>query len=61
MHDVVVHPAVEAFVSASRTLLSSALRPSDLTPEECEVIAQYIMALSTVNTPWSGYLLSRYT
>ncbi len=58
---VAFSPAVEAFVSASETLLSPALRQSNLTPEECHVIAQYVMDLSNVKTPWSGHLLSRYT
>ena len=61
MPEVLVHPAVAAFVSASQTLLSPSLRPTDLTPEECEVIARYVMDLSNVKTPWSGHLLSRYT
>lgn len=54
-------PAVQAFVNASEVLLSPSLRRSDLTPEECHVIAQYVMDLSNVKTPWSGHLLSRYT
>jgi hypothetical protein len=58
---VALSPAVQAFVSASESLLSPALRPSELTPEECQVIAQYVMDLSNVKTPWSGHLLSRYT
>jgi hypothetical protein len=58
---VTLCPAVQAFVNASETLLLPALRPSGLTPDECQLIAQYVMDLSKVKTPWSGYLLSRYT
>jgi hypothetical protein len=61
MRELIVSPAVQTFVSASESLLSSALRPSDLSPDECELIAQHIMALSHVKTPWSGFLVSRYT
>ena len=58
---VAFSPAVEAFISASDRLLSPALRQTNLTPEECHIIAQYVMDLSNVKTPWSGHLLSRYT
>lgn len=61
MQDVTVRPAVEAFISATETLLSPVLHPSDLTSEECELIAQYVTSLSNVKTPWSRYLFSRYT
>ena len=61
MAETAVHPAIEAFITASEALLSPALLPSEITPEECHAIAQYIMALSNVKTPWSGYLYSRYT
>lgn len=60
MQDVIIRPEVEAFITASQTLLLPSQRPPDLTPQECELIAQHIMALSAVRTPWSGYLLSRY-
>ena len=58
---VTFSPTVQAFVNASEALLSPALGRSELTPEECHVIAQYVMDLSNVKTPWSGHLLSRYT
>ena len=61
MVQTAVHPAIEAFITASEALLSPALRPSELTPEECDAIAQYVMSLSNVRTPWSKYLVSRYT
>lgn len=60
MQAVRFSPAVQAFVSASETLLSPVLRPTDLTQEECELIAQYVMSLSNMKTPWSRYLFSRY-
>lgn len=61
MQEVTLHPAVEAFIDASQALLSPSLGASDLTPEECQVVAQYVMDLSNVKTPWSGHLYSRYT
>ncbi len=61
MQELVVSPAVQTFFSASETLLASTSLETELTPEECELIAQYVMALSNVKTPWSRYLPSRYT
>lgn len=61
MQSLSVSPAVQAFVSASETMLSPVTCPPDLTREECELIAEYVMSLSNVKTPRSRYLISRYT
>ena len=48
------------FILVSETLLSPALLSSALTPEECEIIAEYIMSLSHLKHPWSKSLVLRY-
>lgn len=60
MESLTLSPAVEAFVRASENLLSPVTRPPDITCEECELIAEYVMSLSARKTPWSQYLTSTY-
>jgi hypothetical protein len=54
------HPAVQAFIRASETLLSPASIGEELTPEECDVIAYYVMMLSNAKHPWGKALMVRY-
>ena len=61
MQEITIHPAVQAFISATQALLSPSVRSFDLTDEECHLIAQHVMDLSNVKTPWCGYLYSLYT
>lgn len=49
---VPIRKEVEDFLKASETLLSPALRQSELSPEECLLIADYVMSLSDPKTPW---------
>lgn len=52
-----LRPVIRAFVDASETLLSPALTPPDLTPKECEAVAQSVIALSGATAPWCECLL----
>lgn len=53
-------PEVQQFIRASETLVSPALMNSDLTPEECDIIAYYVMTLSNAKHPWGKALTVRY-
>ena len=53
MNSLPVRKEVQDFILVSETLLSPALLSSALTPEECEIIAEYIMSLSHLKHPWS--------
>jgi hypothetical protein len=44
------------FLFGSEALLSPALRPSELTNEECAMIAEYVLNLSQPGNPWSKLL-----
>jgi hypothetical protein len=51
---------VRQFVLAAETLISPALMDSDLTPDECDIIAYYVMTLSNAKHPWAKDLTVRY-
>ena len=51
MNSLPVRKEVQDFILISETLLSPALLTSALTPEECEIIAEYIMSLSHLKHP----------
>lgn len=55
-----VRKEVEAFIQAAEILLSPALRNYELTPDECELIRDYVMALSNAKQPWSKGLPIKY-
>jgi hypothetical protein len=48
------------FALASEALLSSALRSSEFTQEECTMIADYVLNLSRSGNPWAKALPIRY-
>ena len=60
MLDIAVRKEVSDFLLASEALLSPALRSSELTNEECAMIAEYVMNLSRTGNPWSKALPIRY-
>lgn len=49
------------FIKAAETLLSPAMRTSELTSDECEIIAEYLITMSQVKHPWSKVLPVKYT
>jgi hypothetical protein len=53
-------PEVQAFIRATETLLSPVSLSGDLTPDECDIIAYYVMALSSAKQPWAKDLTVRY-
>jgi hypothetical protein len=55
-----IRKGVLDFIIASEALLSPALRSSEFTKEECDMIAEYVMTLSNSATPWSKSLPVRY-
>ncbi|MCE3222405.1 MAG: hypothetical protein K0S58_585 [Nitrospira sp.] len=55
-----VSKEVLQFVLASEALLSPALRPIELTNEECTMIAEYVLNLSRSGNPWAKGLPVRY-
>jgi len=50
-----VRKEVEAFCKTAETLLSPALLSHELTPEECMLIADYVMNLADTEKPWGKY------
>ncbi len=58
MQGLPIRKEVQNFFDASETLLSPAILGSDLTPEECLLIADYVMNLATSQTPWGEYLVT---
>lgn len=61
MQSIVVRKEVQEFLQASESLLSPASLTSDLTREECDLIAEYVMSLSHAKHPWSRSLIMKYT
>lgn len=59
--DITVRKKVSDFLLASEALLSPALRSSELTTEECDLIAEYVMTLLRSSNPWSKALPVRYS
>ncbi len=49
------------FVRAAETILSPVLLSTELTPGECELIAEYVRSLSQAKNPWSKSLPVKYT
>jgi hypothetical protein len=60
MQPLPFRPEVQAFISATETLLSPALLGTELTADECDIIAYYIMTLSSAKHPWAKELTVRY-
>ena len=60
MHKLPVRKEVLDFINASEYLLSPAMISPKLTPEECQVVAEYVMSLSKNNNPWSNLLSHQY-
>ena len=56
-----VRKEVFDFLKASETLLAYPMFNSEFTPEECDVIADYIMSLSQSKHPWGKSLIVRYS
>ena len=53
-------PEVQEFIRATEVILSPALLGRDLTPDECDIIAYYVMTLSSAKHPWAKELTVRY-
>jgi hypothetical protein len=60
MMDIASRKVVLDFILASEALLSPALRPAELTKEECTMIAEYVLNLSRSGNPWAKALQIRY-
>jgi hypothetical protein len=60
MHDPFMRAEVLEFLLASETILSPVLRPPDLTEEERNLIAEFIVKLSSSDNPWAKLLPVRY-
>ena len=58
MKGLPIRKEVQDFLEASETLLSPALLGSGLTPEECLLIADYVMNLCNSDTPWGEPLVN---
>ena len=52
---------VKNFMVAAEILLSPAMRNYEFTPNECDLIREYIMNLSHAKHPWSKTLPIKYT
>jgi hypothetical protein len=57
MNRLPIRKEVQAFCESSETLLSTALLESELTPEECILIADYVLNLADWGKPWGMYFL----
>ena len=51
-----VRKEVEDFVLAAEKLLSPILRSSELTPDECHIICEYLTTMCRETHPWSSHL-----
>ena len=49
------------FLKASEHLLAYPMFDSEFTPEECDLIAEYVMSLSQARHPWGKSLTVRYS
>jgi len=58
MNKLTIRKEVQSFLEASEVLLSPALLQTELTSEECLLIADYVMNLATSQTPWGEYLVT---
>ena len=59
-HTLPVRKEVLDFLKASETLLAYPMFDAEITPEECDLIADYIMSLSQSKHPWGKSLTVRY-
>ena len=53
-----VRTEVQDFVIAAEKLLSPILRSSELTPEECHIICEYLTTMCRGAHPWSSQLVA---
>ena len=53
-----VRKEVQDFLVAAERLLAPVLRDTELTPEECHLICEYLTTMCRDNHPWSGHLKS---
>lgn len=60
MLDIAVRKEVLDFVLASEALLSPVLLGTELTKEECSLIAEYVLNMSRSGHPWAKGLPVRY-
>jgi hypothetical protein len=58
MEGLLIRKEVQAFCDSSENLLSLALLASTLTPEECMLIADYVLNLADSESPWGKYFLT---
>ena len=49
---------VQDFIVAAETLLAPILRETELTPEECHLISEYLTTMCRDNHPWSSHFKS---
>lgn len=54
------HKDVHNFIKAADTSLSPGRRTSPLTPDECEIIKEYVITVSNVKEPWGNSLPVMY-
>lgn len=52
-----VREEVQNFVLAAERLLSPCLRRSELTPEECHIICEYLRTMCHGTHPWSNQFM----
>jgi hypothetical protein len=57
MKGLPIRKEVQAFCESSETLLAPALPGAELTPEECILIADYVLNLADWGKPWGMYFL----
>jgi hypothetical protein len=53
-----VRKEVHDFLVAAEKLLAPVLRDTELTPEECHLICEYLATMCRDNHPWSGHFKS---
>jgi hypothetical protein len=53
-----VRKEVLEFLVAAEKLLSPILRDTELTPEECHIISEYLMTMCRAEHPWSSHFKS---
>lgn len=59
MQSIAVRKEVQDFMQVSESLRSPAIL-TELTREECELIADQVMSLSHAKQPWSKSLITKY-
>ena len=53
-----VRTEVQDFILAAEKLLSPILRSSELTPEECHIICEYLTTMCRGTHPWSSQFMA---